>query len=219
MGNIDAKDALYEGFASIARAMSSGRRLELIGILEQGERHVDQLATEISQSIANTSFHLRALASAGLVSTRRDGNRIYYRLASDRVGELLSALSDVASAHHDDMAELSVAYLGDRSELEQIGRIELNRRLTNGDVIVIDVRPPAEFEAGHIAGATSVPLDSLQQRLGELPADLEIVAYCRGTFCVFADEAVRQLNEGGRPARRLEGGFPQWQRAGFAVGE
>ena len=217
MGDRQAKDALFEGFAEVAKALSSGRRAELIDVLEQGERHVDELAEEINQSVANTSFHLRALATAGLVTTRRDGNRIYYQLASSRVAELGAALRDVAAAHHAELNTRAAAYLGDRSGLEQISRAELARRLEAGDVVVIDVRPTAEYEAGHISGARSIPIESLQHQLAELPDDVEVVAYCRGTFCVYADDAVRQLTATGRRARRLEQGFPQWHQAGLSV--
>ena len=218
MGDRQAKDDLFDGFAEVAKALASGRRAELVDVLEQGERHVEQLAGEIGQSVANTSFHLRALAAAGLVTTRRDGNRIYYQLASPRVAELWSALRDVATAHHAELETLAAAYLGDRSGLEQIGRGELARRLEDGDVVVIDVRPGAEFEAGHIAGARSIPIESLQRELATLPDDIEVVAYCRGPFCVYADDAVRQLAARGRRARRLEAGFPQWRQAGLPVG-
>lgn len=195
--------------------MSSGRRAELIDVLEQGERHVDQLAEEIGQSVANTSFHLRALAAVGLVTTRRDGNRIYYRLASARVAELWAAVRDVAAAHHAELDCLAAAYLGDRSGIDRMTRSELARRLEDGDVVVIDVRPSPEFEAGHITGARSIPIESLQQQLAELPDAIEVVAYCRGPFCVYADDAVRQFTAEGRRARRLEDGFPQWQQAGL----
>lgn len=218
MGDRQAKDDLFDGFAEVAKALSSGRRAELIDVLEQGERHVELLAAELDQSVANTSFHLRALAAAGLVTTRRDGNRIYYRLASVRVAELWSALRDVAAAHHAELDTLAAAYLGDRSGLEQISRGELARRLEDGDVVVIDVRPSVEYEAGHITGARSVPIESLRQQLAELPDDIEVVAYCRGPFCVYADDAVRQLSAEGRRARRLEDGFPQWQQAGLPIG-
>ena len=217
MGERHAKDAPFDGFAEVAKALSSGRRVELIDVLEQGERHVDQLAAEIGQSIANTSFHLRALAGVGLVVTRRDGNRVYYRLASPRVAELWAAFRDVAAAHHGELETLAASYLGDRSGLEEVGRSELVRRLGDGDVIVIDVRPTAEYEAGHIAGARSVPIDVLEQRLADVPADTEVVAYCRGPFCVYADDAVRQLTATGHRARRLEDGYPQWNDAGLPV--
>lgn len=217
MGDRQAKNALFDGFAEVAKALSSGRRAELIDVLEQGERHVDELAEEIDQSVANTSFHLRALAGVGLVTTRRDGNRIYYRLASPRVAELWAALRDVAVAHHGELDTLAAAYLGDRSGLEQIGRAELARRIDDGGVVVIDVRPAPEFAAGHIAGARSIPIDVLEQRLAELPDDTEVVAYCRGPFCVYADDAVRQLTAAGHRARRLEDGYPEWREAGLAV--
>lgn len=218
MGDRNAKDELFDGFAEVAKALGNGRRTELIDVLEQGERHVDQLAVEIGHSIANTSFHLRVLAAVGLVTTRRDGNRIYYRLTSDRVGELWAALRDVAAAHHDQIDALTDDYLGNRDSLERIGRDELASRLAAGDLILIDVRPGAEYEAGHIAGARSIPIDDFQERLSDLPDDIEIVAYCRGPFCVYADQAVRHLTRHGRQARRLEDGFPQWQRAGLPVG-
>ena len=217
MGDRHAKDALFDAFAEVAKALGNGRRAELIDVLAQGERHVDELAAEIGQSVANTSFHLRALATAGLVTTRRDGTRIYYRLASDRVGELWAALRDVTAAHHEQLDELAAAYLGDRDRLEQIGRDELAERLAAGDVVVIDVRPEPEYAAGHIAGARSIPIDELAASIKDLPADVEVVAYCRGPYCVFADDAVRLLRRRGRPARRLEDGFPEWQRANLPV--
>lgn len=217
MGDRHAKDAMFDGFAEVAKALSSGRRVELIDVLEQGERHVEQLADEIDQTVANTSFHLRALAAVGIVRTHRAGNRIYYRLASPRVAELWAGLRDVAVEHHDELAALTADYLGDRSGLEQIGRAELARRLGDGDVVVIDVRPAPEYEAGHIAGARSIPIDVLEQRLAEVPADTEVVAYCRGPFCVYADDAVRQLTAAGHRARRLEDGYPQWREAGLAA--
>jgi rhodanese-related sulfurtransferase len=217
MGDRQAKDSLFDAFGEVAKALGNGRRAELIDVLAQGERHVDELATEIGQSVANTSFHLRALATAGLVTTRRDGTRIYYQLASDRVSELWAALRDVAAAHHKQLDELAAAYLGDRSRLQQIGRRELAERIAAGDVMVVDVRPSAEFTAGHITGARSIPIDQLAASIKDLPAEVEIVAYCRGPYCVFADDAVRLLRHLGRPARRLEDGFPEWERADLPV--
>lgn len=217
VGDSEAKAALFDGFAQVAKALSTGRRIELIDVLEQGERHVEELAVEIDQSVANTSFHLRALAAAGLVRTRRDGNRIHYRLASPRVGALWAALRHVAIAHHDELDTLTADYLGDPSGFEPIGRAELARRLDDGDVLIIDVRPEPEHAAGHIAGARCIPIDDLDRQLAELPDDLEVVAYCRGPFCVYADEAVRRLASAGRPARRLEDGFPQWRDAGLPI--
>ncbi len=217
MGKRQAKEAMFDAFADVAKAMGNGRRAELIDVLAQGERHVEELATEIGQSVANTSFHLRALAAAGLVTTRRDRTRIYYRLASARVSELWAALRDVAAAHHEQLDELASNYLGDRSTLEQVGRAELAERITAGDVVVVDVRPAAEYAAGHIVSARSIPIDRLADSIKQLPAGVEVVAYCRGPYCVFADDAVRLLRRRGRRARRLEDGFPEWQRASLPV--
>jgi rhodanese-related sulfurtransferase/DNA-binding transcriptional ArsR family regulator len=208
---------MFNAFADVAKAVANGRRAELIDVLAQGERHVEELATEIGQSVANTSFHLRALATAGLVTTRRDGTRIYYRLSSSRVSELWAALRDVAAAHHEQLDELATDYLGDRSTLDQIGRAELAERIAAGDVVVVDVRPAVEYAAGHIASARSIPIDRLAATISQLPADVEVVAYCRGPYCVFADDAVRLLRRRGRQARRLEDGFPEWQRASLPV--
>ena len=217
MGDRVAKDALFDAFAEVAKALSNGRRAELIDVLAQGERHVDELAVEIRQSMANTSFHLRVLATAGLVTTRRDGTRVYYRLASESVGELWAATREVAAAHHDRLDELIRDYLGDRSKLDEIDREELVARLAGGDVVVIDVRPEAEYAAGHIAGARSIPIERLAASIKALPGELEVMAYCRGPYCVFADDAVRLLRRRGRRARRLEGGYPEWQRARLPV--
>jgi rhodanese-related sulfurtransferase/DNA-binding transcriptional ArsR family regulator len=215
MGDRAAKDALYEGFAEVAKALSSGRRAEIIDLLSQGERSVEEIATEIDQSVANTSHHLRAMARAGVLATRRDGTRIFYRLASERVAELWSALRGVASEHVAGIEHLVDAYLGDRDGLEVIDRTELARRLRRGDITVLDVRPTTEFEAGHIAGATSVPIEELRRHVRALPKDADIVAYCRGPYCVYADDAVRELTKRGFRARRLEDGYPEWRRAGL----
>jgi rhodanese-related sulfurtransferase/DNA-binding transcriptional ArsR family regulator len=217
VGDRQAKDALFDAFGEVAKALANGRRAELIDVLAQGERHVDELAAEIGQSVANTSFHLRVLATTGLVTTRRDGTRIYYRLASARVAELWAALRDVAAAHHEHLDDLAAAYLGDRSRLEQIGREELAARVVAGDVVLVDVRPAAEYAAGHIAGARSIPIDELAASIKALPGGVEVVAYCRGPYCVFADDAVRLLRRRGRSARRLEDGFPEWRGAGLPV--
>jgi rhodanese-related sulfurtransferase len=217
MGDRVAKDALYDGFAEVAKALGNGRRAEIVDVLVQGERHVEEIAAEIGQSVANTSFHLRTLATVGLVATRRDGTRIYYRPASEQVGELWAALRRVAVAHHATLDALAVAYLGHRYELDQIHRDELARRLHDGDLIVVDVRPEPEYGAGHIAGAVSIPIDRLARQLRRLPPDVDVIAYCRGPYCVFADDAVRLLRRRGRRARRLEDGYPEWQRAGLPV--
>lgn len=220
MGDRQAKDRLFDGFAEIAKALANGRRAQLIDVLAQGERHVDDLALEIGQSVANTSFHLRVLATTGLASTRRDGTRVYYRLISPRVAELWAALRDVAAAHHDELDELAAAYLGHRDQLDQIGRDELAKRITAGDVVIIDVRPAPEYAAGHIAGAHSVPVDDLDEfaaNIKSLPDTVEVVAYCRGPYCVYADDAVHLLRRAGRQARRLEDGFPEWRRAQLPI--
>jgi rhodanese-related sulfurtransferase/DNA-binding transcriptional ArsR family regulator len=217
MGDRIAKDALFEGFAEVAKALSSGRRAEIVDVLAQGERSVEAVAGEIDQSVANTSHHLRALARAGLLTTRRDGTRIYYELTSERVAELWAAVRDVAEAHGAGLDRLAAAYLGDRNGIEVVDRDGLATRLQDGAVIVLDVRPAAEFGAGHIAGARSVPISELRKHLKALPADTEIVAYCRGPYCVYADDAVRELGRKGFKASRLEDGYPEWKRAGLPV--
>ena len=217
MADRHAKDALFDAFAEMAKALASGRRTEIVDVLAQGERSVEELASEISQSVANTSHHLRALARAGLVTTRRDGNRIIYALASERVAELWSALRDAAADHVAGLDRLAAAYLGKRDGVEVVDRGELAARLRRGEVIVLDVRPGSEYEAGHIRGARSVPVTELRRHLRVLPKDAEVVAYCRGPYCVYADEAVRLLHKRGFQARRLEDGFPEWKRAGLPV--
>jgi rhodanese-related sulfurtransferase len=217
MGDREAKDALYDGFAEVAKALASGRRAEVVDVLAQGERSVEEIAAELGQTIANTSHHLRAMARAGLLTTRREGTRIYYRLASDRVGDLWTALRDVAREHVAGLERLADAYLGDRDGLEVIDRDELAARIRRRQVVVLDVRPTAEFASGHIAGARSLPITELRRRLKSLPRDAEVVAYCRGPYCVYADDAVRELRRKGFRARRLVDGFPEWKRAGLPV--
>ena len=217
MGDRAAKDALFEGFAEVAKALASGRRAEIVDVLAQGERSVDEIAEEIGQTVANTSHHLRAMARAGVLTTRRDGTRIFYALASERVGELWSALRDVAGEHVAGLEKLAAAYLGDRDGVEVIDRAELALRLKRGEVLVLDVRPEPEYAAGHIAGARSVPVGELRRQLRALPKGADVVAYCRGPYCVYADDAVRELNRKGFRARRLIDGFPEWKRAGLPV--
>jgi rhodanese-related sulfurtransferase len=217
MGDRVAKDALFDRLADVARALASGRRAEIVDVLAQGERSVEDVAGEIDQSVANTSHHLRALARAGLLVTRRDGTRIYYALASERVGELWAAVRDVAEAHAAGLDRLATAYLGDRQGIEVVDRDGLASRLHEGAVIVLDVRPAAEFGAGHIEGARSVPIGELRKHLKALPSDAQVVAYCRGPYCVYADDAVRELSRKGFKAARLEDGYPEWKRAGLPI--
>jgi rhodanese-related sulfurtransferase len=212
-----AKDALFEGFAAIGKALASGRRIEILDLLAQGERSVDEVASELKQSVANTSHHIRALAAAGLVRTRRQGTRIFYRLAGEAVEELWSAVQRVGTEHLAGIEQLVDDYLGERGSVEEVGRTELVRRLRRGEVTLVDVRPRPEFEAGHITGARSVPLEELPRFLRTLPKDADVVAYCRGPFCVYADEAVRRLVGKGVRARRLVDGFPEWRRDGLPV--
>jgi rhodanese-related sulfurtransferase len=216
MHDLDAKAALFDAFASVAGALASGRRAEIVDLLAQGERSVDEVAKEIGQSAAATSHHLRLLATSGLARSRRDGRRIYYSLASDRVAELWAAVRDVASRHVAEVSVLAGEYLGEREEVEQVTAAELVDRLAHG-AVVLDVRPESEFRAGHIAGAQSAPIPSLDGLASRLPRRREIVAYCRGPYCVYADDAVRLLRARGLEARRLDVGFPEWQRAGLPV--
>jgi rhodanese-related sulfurtransferase/DNA-binding HxlR family transcriptional regulator len=217
MASGSAKVALFDAFASVAQALGSGRRAEIVDLLAQGERSVEEIANEISQSVANTSQHLHVLARAGLVRTRREGTRVFYRLASDRVGDLLAAVRDVAVRHVAEVNQLADEYLGERDGVEHVSAAELRERLARGDVVVLDVRPEPEYRAGHIPGARSVPLPALASFAPKLPRRRKIVAYCRGPYCVYADDAVRLLQARGLKARRLDVGFPEWRRAGLPV--
>jgi rhodanese-related sulfurtransferase len=209
--------ALFDAFASVAQALGSGRRAEIVDLLAQGERSVDEVANEISQSVANTSQHLHVLARAGLVRSRREGTRVFYRLASERVGDLWAAVRDVAVRHVAEVNQLADEYLGERDGVEHVSAEELQERLARGDVVLLDVRPEPEYNAGHIPGAQSVPMDALASLTPKLPRRRQIVAYCRGPYCVYADDAVRLLQARGLKARRLDVGFPEWRRAGLPV--
>lgn len=217
MARSTAKAALFDAQASVAQALGSGRRAEIVDVLAQGERSVDRIAREIDQSVANTSQHLRVLARAGLVRTRRQGTRVFYRLASERVGDLWAAVRDVAAQHVAEVDVLAAEYLGPRDEVERLSGTELERRLAQGDVVLLDVRPESEYEAGHIRGARSAPLSALDAVAAKLPKRSEIIAYCRGPYCIYADDAVRLLRARGLKARRLDVGFPEWRRAGLPV--
>src|ERR687885_2322564 len=203
------KDALFEAIALMGKAFASPRRLELLDLLAQAPRTVDDLAKASEQSVANTSQHLQALHASGMVTRAREGTSVRYSLAGDEALRVWLAVRDASVARLAEVERAAREYLGD--EVEAIGREELIERLRRGDVVLVDVRPTEEFAAGHIDGARSIPLDELQDRLAELPPDGEVVAYCRGPFCAYAHEAVRQLRAAGRDARRLEEGWPEWR--------
>jgi rhodanese-related sulfurtransferase/DNA-binding HxlR family transcriptional regulator len=211
MASRRSKDALFEAIAGMGKAFASPRRLELIDLLAQGPRSVEELARASGQSTANASQHLQALHASGVVSRERDGTRVNYALAGPDVLRLWLALRDASATRLAEVERAAREYLG--PEVEAISREELLKRLRRHDVVLVDVRPAEEFDAGHIDGALSIPLDELDERLAELPAASEIVAYCRGAFCAYAHEAVRRLRAEGRSARRLEGGWPEWQLA------
>jgi rhodanese-related sulfurtransferase len=205
------KSALFEAIAVMGKAFASATRLELLDLLAQAPRTVEELARASGQSTANTSQHLQALHAAGMVSRAREGTRVRYAIAGDRALRLWLALRDSSVAQLAEVERAARDYLGE--DVEAIGREELVARLGRGDVVLVDVRPEEEFAAGHIDGARSIPLDELERRLAELPADREVVAYCRGPFCAYAHEAVRRLQAAGRSARRLEEGWPEWRLA------
>jgi rhodanese-related sulfurtransferase len=211
MDSAQAKGTLFDAIAVMGKAFASPRRLELLDLLAQGPRSVEELARSSGQANANTSQHLQALHAAGIVTRRRDGNRVRYALAGEDVLALWLALREASAARLAEVERAARDYLGE--EVEAIGREELIERLGRGDVVLVDVRPAEEFAAGHIEGAQSVPLEELERRLAELPAGREVVAYCRGPFCAYAHEAVRRLQAAGRPARRLEDGWPEWKLA------
>jgi rhodanese-related sulfurtransferase/DNA-binding MarR family transcriptional regulator len=216
MGDPVAKAELFDSLARVGKALGSGKRLELLDLLAQGERSVEALARAAGLGVTTASAHLQILKQAGLVTTRRDGTRIHYRLAGADVTALYARLRDVAAAHSAHVAAARDAYLGP-DDAEQVGRDELLRRVRAGEVIVLDVRPAEEYAAGHIPGAVSVPLDQLDQRLSELPGDTPIVAYCRGAYCVLAHDAVRLLTARGRAAARLTEGMLEWRLADLPV--
>jgi rhodanese-related sulfurtransferase/predicted transcriptional regulator len=211
MSTRQSKEALFEAIAGMGKAFASPRRLELIDLLAQGPRSVDELARASGQSTANASQHLQALHASGVVTRERDGTRVNYSLAGPDLLRLWLELRDASATRLAEVERAAREYLG--AEVEAISREELVKRLRGNEVVLVDVRPAEEFDAGHIRGAVSIPLDELDERLAELPADSEIVAYCRGTLCAYAHEAVRRLRAEGRPARRLEGGWPEWQLA------
>lgn len=211
------KNRLYAEFATIGRALANAHRLELLDLLAQGERNVDELAQEAALSFANASAHLQVLRRARLVEAERRGPNVVYRLASPDVFQLWQTLRDLGGVRIAEVERLVETYLSDRHSLEAVNDEELLRRLDEEAVVLLDVRPALEYRQGHISKARSIPLAELERRLAELPRDQEIVAYCRGPYCVFADEAVRLLRGHGFRAYRLSGGFPDWRAAGYPV--
>ncbi len=214
-----AKDALNEQFARVGQALANGRRVELLDLLAQGERGVEALAAEAEIGVTLASAHLQVLRRAGLVETRREGTHVFYRLAGDDVYRLLASVRDLATRRIADAERAARHYLGEPDALEPVSREELLRRVEAGDVVVVDVRPAAEYAAGHIAGAISVPLDELEARLAELTPEREVVAYCRGPFCALGAHGVDLLRRHGRRARRLVDGFPEWRLARLPVAQ
>jgi len=215
MGDRDAKTALFEQFARVGKALGSGKRLELLDLLAQSERTVEALARTAELGMTTASAHLQTLKQANLVATRREGTKIYYRLAGADVAALYALVRTVASEHLPDVEAARATYLG--PDTDQVTREELLRRVRSGQTTVIDVRPSEEYTAGHIPGAVSIPLEQLPERLAELPADQEVIAYCRGAYCVLAHDAVRLLTTQGRAARRLADGMLEWRLANLPI--
>jgi len=210
------KGELFDQFARIGKALGSGRRIEILDILANGERTVEALAEQVHLTIANTSQHLQILRDAGLVSSKREGTFIRYGLATHEVFEFWTSLRSLSASRLADVERLVEAYVGSRDGLEPVTRKELYKRLRSGDrLVVLDVRPTDEFDAGHLPGAVSIPLAELERRLKQVPKSRDIVAYCRGPYCALAPEAVRVLNKRGYRARQLEDGFPEWSAAGL----
>lgn len=213
------KEALFDGFAQVAKALSNGRRAEIVDVLSNGERSVESLAEEVHQSIANTSQHLQILKNAGLVAPRRNGNFIYYRLTSPDVVRFWRSLQGIARESRADIEHLVHEYLGDEGDgVEELTKEDLWRRIQRKDkLVVLDVRPQEEYAAGHLPGAVSIPLDELKKRVKELPKSKQIVAYCRGPLCALAPEATRFLKTRGYKVKRLADGAPDWEAAGLPL--
>jgi len=217
MPNHGFKQDLFAQFARVGKALSNGNRLEILEFLAQGERSVDELAKISGLTVGNMSQHLQQLRQVGLVESRKEGLKVYYRLSGDDVIDLLNALRAVAERHVADVERLVNSYLTVKDDLEPVPRKELLKRVKAGLVTVIDVRPPEEYAAGHVPGAVNIPLEKLKSRLKELKTSKEIVAYCRGPHCVLAFDAVEQLRKRGINARRLEDGYPEWKSAGLPI--
>ena len=213
----NAKHAVFAGLAEVARAMASPHRIEIVEVLGQGERSVEGVAARVGLSVANASQHLRLMRQAGVLASRRDGKHVLYRLADPAVVDLLSALGRLGERNQADVRAVMTGYFHDRDALEPVTRADLVERLRDGLVTVLDVRPEDEFAAGRLPSALNIPLGDLLRRLDDLPMDREVVAYCRGAYCVLAFEAVALLREHGFKVRRLEDGFPEWEAAGMVV--
>ncbi len=217
MGHRELKDQLYAQFARIGKALASPQRLELLDLLAQGERSVEELAREAALTVANASQHLRALHDARLVESRKAGLYVYYRLADPTVFELWRAVRTVGERQLAEIDRLVETYMHHPEHLEPLSREDLVRRLSEGDAILLDVRPALEYQQGHVAGARSIPVEQLEARLRELDPTCEVVAYCRGPYCLFADEAVALLRAHGFTARRYREGYPEWAAAGLPI--
>ena len=218
MADRASKEALFDEFARVAKALSSGKRAEIVDLLANGERSVESISREIESSVANASQHLQVLRRVGLVSSRREGTSIFCRLASPEVVGLWRSLQSVAHERVAEVDRLARAYTGELNGIEMVTKEELAKRIRRrDDLLVLDVRPPEEYAAGHVPGAVSVPVAVLKRRLKELPKDKEIVAYCRGSFCAFAPEAARYLDRKGYRTRILDAGLPDWEAAGLPV--
>jgi rhodanese-related sulfurtransferase/DNA-binding transcriptional ArsR family regulator len=217
MADHAAKIALNDQFARVGKALANPRRLEILDVLAQGPRTVESLASETEISVALASSHLKVLRAAGLVVARRDRQSMCYRLTGDEVYALVGSLRAVARAHVADVESAAVAYLGASEEPRPMTRGDLWASIRAGEVTVLDVRPSVEYEAGHIPGAVSIPIDELPARMAALPGGREVVAYCRGAYCVMAPEGVHLLRSRGLAARRLEDGLPEWRMAGFPI--
>lgn len=211
------KTKLYSQFAMVGRAVANSRRLEILDLLSQGERTVEDLASEVGTSVSNISQHLQVLRAAGLVSSRKDGQYVHCSLSGDEVAVFWSAMRRLSVGLSSDLRELLEMYVDNRDQLEQIEQSELLERIRRGQTTVIDVRPAREYNAGHIPQAISIPLDTLESKLQDLPHSGEIVAYCRGPYCLLSVEAVEKLRASGFSVRRLADGFPEWRASGYPV--
>ena len=211
------KDQLYTQFARVGHALSSPRRIELLDLLGQGEKTVEVLAVQTATPVKNTSAHLRVLRQANLVETRREGTFVYYRLAGDGVVRVLRALEALGHERLAEVRQVVDRYLDSRDELQPVSLRELRRLIRDAEVTVVDVRPPEEYEAGHIPGALSIPVPELKRRMREIPKGREVIAYCRGRYCVYSLEAVSVLRKHGFRARRADEGLPDWKSAGFPI--